>query len=444
MRRLDTLKILNGYFEKPLYLVGGAVRDMLMGLPMGDLDIASANSPDEIFSMLSGTEFTVKTGAKKLFTLIIKGYGEEFEHTSFRVDSYTAGNHRPDSVTLTSDMEKDALRRDFTANAVYYDVEKDEYIDLVGGISDIRNKVLRTVIDPFTVLSQDGLRLMRLVRFACELGFSVEEKTLDGAKRFASLLTDIAKERVREELDKILLADGYCGIADAPIRGLELMREIGLTDIVLPFLLPCVGLQQKKKYHLYDVYNHTLMAVRYADRSIRLAALLHDVGKPVSYEKSGGKNMHGHDVEGAKIADDFMSLYRYSTAEREETVKLVALHMFDLGCDAKEVTVRRFLQENHEIIDKLLLLKEADFLASGVEKPPAPGVERLRATFLAMKEEGIPMTVKELKADGTDLISLGIPERERSKSLSALLSNTVYGGEWLTREKQLSFLAGLR
>ena len=221
----------------------------------------------------------------------------------FRTDSYPAGSgaHRPESVTFTEDMREDAARRDFTANAVYFDPLTEKFTDFFGGAEDIKRKVLRAVREPDKVFAEDGHRVLRLVRFSAELGFLAEEETFASAKRNARLVLDIAKERVFAELDRIATADtAYpaLGNADGHVRGLALMDALGLTELLIPELAALGGLEQPKKYHVFDARRHSDLAFAVSPPAVRWAALLHDIGKRPAHDAQG--NMHGHETVGAE------------------------------------------------------------------------------------------------------------------------------------------------
>ncbi|MDE5617943.1 MAG: CCA tRNA nucleotidyltransferase, partial [Clostridia bacterium] len=250
---IDELERLARFFpsDKPLYAVGGCVRDKIMGRSGGDIDLTSACRPEEIMPFVKQAGMTCKQGSLRLGTVLIKGKGC-YEYTSFRVDSYPAGSgvHRPDAVRFTDDMSEDARRRDFTVNAIYLNIANGKITDLLGGEADIENKILRTVDDPYRVLGEDGLRIMRLYRFVSTLGFDVEENTAKAAKELSGRLKDIAPERIREELIKTLHGD-YAG------KALYGLMDSGALNVIMPELALNYGVRQKPQYHEYDVFGHT-------------------------------------------------------------------------------------------------------------------------------------------------------------------------------------------
>lgn len=438
-----TLAELAEYFSGNLYVVGGAVRDALCGKTPSDYDIAAPVSPKEAEILLKNSDFCVRSESARLGTLKIFRGDESFEYTAFRTDSYPDGGaHAPKEVRLTGDINEDALRRDFTVNAVYFNVKDGTITDPLGGIADMERMLLKTCRDPERTLSEDGLRLLRLVRFAAETGFIIEENTLAVAKNRASLISDISVERVRDELLKILTADKKNGVKDGHFRGVKLMLSLGLWKYVIPELLENDNFPQNPKYHKYTVLEHVFQAVRYAEPQVRVAALFHDIAKARCKIKYG--EMHAHPEEGAKIADSVMRRLKFPNAERERTVRLVANHMYDLDCKTGENKLRRFIQRNYDIADDLAALKNADGAARGFDEFSNPSAERMVAIRNKMVAEGVPMTVKELKVGGEDLLTLPIPPNKRSEALKSLLIAAATDPALLTRKGQLKFFKGIK
>ena len=425
------LKEFASLFPVPLYLVGGYVRDALSGKSTDDYDICSSLPAESVASLLTGTPYVISLIKKDTGTVAVTYHGTEWQYTAFRTDRYQGG-HTP-AATYPADIEGDAMRRDFKANAVYYDIKKDTIVDPLGGVKDIDNRIRSATRSPKEVFSEDGLRLMRLARQAAETGFSVHPDTLMGARENAEKIDEIAPERIRVELERILLAP-------VPSVGLKLLREEGVLARILPELDAAYGLPQRKDYHRYDVFGHILATVDAADKSVVTAALFHDVGKPACYLKNG--NYHGHDEVGAEICKKIMRRLRYSNKEIEETVRLVRLHMFDLAGNARENTVRLFVQKNADVLDKLCLLMDADMIGCGyVKSGRSPVSLRLTATYEEMKRENVPFSVKDLLVRGNDIPEEILPVSGRTKALSALLAACAQKGSPLTtKEKQLQYI----
>ncbi len=414
----ENLKELAKIFGGELYIVGGYVRNSLLNYPISDIDIAAKFSPGEVREMLKGSKFLVKTTSEKLFTLKIICDKESYEYTSFRIDSYSVG-HTPENIASTLDIREDALRRDFKMNAIYYDIANEVIVDPLLGVADIKNRIISTTREGEEVFCEDGLRLMRLARMSAELNFEVDTPTMDAAKRYAAKIKEISKERIREELNKILVADTAYNVPYAHYKGLKLLTEIGIMNYILPELILGMGMKQRKDFHKYDVFEHTLMTVKYSAKNIRLAALMHDVGKPKSYLQSG--RYVGHDKEGYILTEEILLRLKYPNNIITETKRLVLNHMFDLKMEAKENTVRLFIQRNYDIFDKLCELKQADYLGGGIMEGESPSVIMLKKTYNEMIQEKVPFTIGDLKISGKDLIEAGIPPKKRGEILNNLL-----------------------
>ncbi len=414
---------------KPLYLVGGCVRDFLRGLPVtekSDFDIASACTQEEIVAAAERAGFAVKAVYPRTGTVKLEGE-IACEFTRFRHDAYETGAHAPVSVEFTEDIAVDARRRDFCCNAVYYDISGRKFVDPLGGIEDIHHKILRTVAPAEQVFGEDGLRLMRLARQAAQTGFSPDAECLAGAKLHASLIRDIAAERIYHELMLLLHADEIQGENDAPYRGLCILRDTGVLKETLPELALGDGMVQNPTFHDHDVLEHSLRAVRYAAPSVRLAALLHDVGKPYCYLTYG--HYHGHEVEGERIARDILARLKAPTAVCESVARLVRLHMRDLDLKMKESKVRREIVQYVAFLEDFFAVKQADFSACKDDLSEAPAVTKWRRILAEMREEGVPFSVKELKVNGLDVQSVGVPPKDTAAVLHALLLDCALDGK---------------
>ena len=350
-----TLRKLAGVCQVPLYIVGGAVRDFLAGRPLAgaDWDLASAAS-DEDFSAAAGScGFTVRAVYPATGTVKVEDEdGTGYEYTRFRSDRYVRGVHAPAEIFFTDDIARDARRRDFCADAVYYDIAADTFADPLGGIGDIQSRTLRTVAPAEKVFGEDGLRLMRLARIAAQTGFTPDAECLAGAKSNCALIRDIVPERIFHELDLLLRADEKAGGADGPYRGLCILRETGVLAHILPELALGDGMPQRADFHRYDVLEHSFRCVRYAQPFVRWAALLHDAGKPLCFLRDG--NFHAHPEEGARIAEEILTRLKAPAKLTEETKSLVALHMRDFDLNMRGSKVRREIVRAYPLLEKLL------------------------------------------------------------------------------------------
>lgn len=410
----EQLQYIQAAVPRPLFIVGGYCRNLFIGDFPTDIDLAGAYSSRELKALLP---YPVVTVQKDLDTCIITADGCKFEYTPLRKERYAPGGaHTPEAVEFTGDVYEDSLRRDFTCNSIYYDLQSHRFIDYHGGIEDTKSGILRAV-DPVLTFQSDGLRLMRLCRLAAETGFKIDPATMRSAQLMIENLEHISKERIRVELDKILSADDKYGIADAHYRGLKLMYEIGAFKYVFPQLLKGVGLNTRPEFHDYDVFEHSLQTVRNSPTAVRLAALLHDVGKPVCEENA--KNTHDHHIVGEEIVRDVLGQngLKYPNETVTRTARLVKNHMYNLRGDAKPNKIKLFIAENEDIIEDLEALIRADGLSCGKGYVPK---EKFLGVHRYMIENCIPFKVKDLKINGNDILAI---EKIDGKLVGSLLND---------------------
>lgn len=394
----------------PLYLVGGAVRDMLLGLPAADFDLAG---PAADLAFLQELGISCQTVNRHTGTSQIHFMDTTFEYTAFRRESYGHG-HSPAEVSLGATMEEDALRRDFSVNALYIDACTGALHDPTGrGLEDISRRRLRTTTEnPLDIIADDGLRLLRLARFACTLDFSIDRTLFLAARQNAALLDEISCERIAGELCRILLADvgqweSGCR-ARRVHRGLLLLRALGLLRRIFPELMAGDGMAQLPKYHKYTVLYHSICTCAAAPPvlELRLAALLHDVGKPDVFARTG--RMLGHDAVGADMAGNMLRRMRFPAKTMERVQQLVALHMYDINGNTRTSTLRRFAARwGRDTLLALACLREADVWGSGIQTGPVASAERFRQTVAEMDALGLPWSVRDLPINGADLLHLG-------------------------------------
>lgn len=424
----------------PLYQVGGCVRDEVMGLERSDIDVCSQLEVKDVKKALLNTDFVVSDRNLRMGTVHISSGKFVCEYTTFRTDSYdkASGKHSPESVEFTTDMMLDARRRDFKCNALYKDILSGEIVDVLGGLDDIKNGVISTADNPDVVFEADGLRILRLVRFASELGFEIEQKTFESAKKNAWRVKDIAVERISEELEKIFVSDTRhpeLGLKNAHVKGIKLLDDLGLVDLLLPELSALKGLEQNKKYHLYDAYKHSLKAYEYAPPHLRFCALLHDIGKAECVKKYG--NMHGHERVGADMARSIAHRFRLSNNETYRLCKVIALHMTDINGNMSENKLRRLIAENIDVMEDVVLVMLADARASNEQVIEQ---NRIGNMLSSMREEGVPFSIKDLKISGNDLVEMGVDEKMRGVILKQLWIDTVMNMSLNTREKALAYV----
>ena len=416
-----------------LYAVGGCVRDALLGREVHDVDLSSRLRPDEMLAFAEAHGIRARIVQPQLGTVLFTVDGTEYEHTTFRTESYGAGGvHRPDEVRFSDSPETDAFRRDFSVNALYESVSDGTILDPTGGLFDLEARVLRTTTkDPTVILKDDGLRILRLVRFAAALDFSIDPDTWEAAKANAALLDDVTWERKRQELDRILTGERV-------FYALTMLRDVGALAYLLPELLDCDGMEQRKEYHRYDVLTHLFHTCEHTpnELGVRLAGLLHDVGKPEALHRDG--KLYSHDIYGAEIARTMLERLRYPNDLIDFVCGVIRIHMFDLTEGASEATLRkRFVEFGEMRTQALIRIREADIRGSGYQTDYV--AERWRKVLKDMIDARVPFSEGELAVTGKDIMEeLGIPAGERiGKIKHALLLRCAVHPEENNREALL-------
>jgi putative nucleotidyltransferase with HDIG domain len=338
------------------YLVGGAVRDLLLGIPPKDFDVATDAPPARILELFPRSGCV---GAHFGVVLVREG-GAQVEVATFRSDHDYADGRRPSTVRFETDPRQDALRRDFTINGLMLDPASGEVLDFVGGRADLEGRLVRAIGDPGERFAEDHLRLLRAIRFAARLGFSIEPATWEAVRRHHALILRVSAERVRDELVRILTEGGAK-------RGFEMLDESGMLQDLLPEVAVMKGVAQPPEFHPEgDVWVHTLMLLDGLDGAsptLALGALLHDVGKPRTFRVAERIRFDGHVEEGVRIASAILHRLRFSREQSEQVLALVANHMkFKDVHQMKESTLKRFLRLPH--FDEHLALHRLDVLAS--------------------------------------------------------------------------------
>ncbi len=432
-----------------LYVVGGYVRNCLLGIETTDIDVCGEYLLEELEGFLLKSPYKISLLNKRLGTLKISdGNGFYCEYTTFRQDSYpNDGAHQPSNVRFTKSIEQDSTRRDFTVNAIYADVKTGEVYDFLGGLVDLKNKQIRTCRSAEQVFSEDGLRLLRLVRFSAELGFEIASDVYFEAKKQSWRLNDISAERIRDEFLKIITADcRYPSLKNenGHFLGIQLLDELGLLEKILPELIFAKGMTQDIRYHKYDVFWHILYTYKACPPRLRLAGLMHDIGKPLSVKLFG--NMYEHARLGAEIAQARLGNkgLRLPTAEVEKIKRLVLAHMYDMDGKTSIKKLRLFIARNRDILEDIIQLKCADAYGSSGKAVTPIAVERIREQYSAMVSENTPFSIKELFVGGEDLIAAGVLPQERANALNSLLELAICDKAYRSRAAQLKFLEGCK
>lgn len=411
------------------YAVGGCVRDSLLGLTPNDWDVATSALPEETERIFADLR-VIETGLKHGTVTVLCG-GMPVEVTTFRVDgTYSDGRH-PDDVSFTRNLKDDLARRDFTVNALAFN-KKEGVVDCFGGRQDLADGVIRCVGDPDMRFREDGLRILRALRFSSVLGFSVEKKTAESALRNRNLLDRIAGERIQSELTKLL-----CGCAAADV--LREYREIAAQFI--PEIRPMFGFDQHNPHHSYDVWEHTIHCVEAVEPEpvLRMTMFLHDIGKPDCFTQGpdGVGHFYGHPAKSAEIARGILNRLRFDKKTSGTVLMLVRNH--DLPLFPEERCLRRRLNLLGERNLRLLVrVEEAD--AKSKAAPDGEYLASLRAVPAAldkMLEQGQCFRLEDLAVHGGDLLRAGMPEGTAVGETLQVLLNAVLDGKCLNSKPEL-------
>ncbi|OGM11908.1 hypothetical protein A2Z22_01600 [Candidatus Woesebacteria bacterium RBG_16_34_12] len=418
---LDTFE--KGGFE--IYIAGGAVRDILLGKIVYDWDFTTNATPEEMQKLFPDSFYDNVFGTVGIPPEI---EGERpYEITTYRTEYGYSDSRRPDKVKWGKNLEEDLERRDFTINAMALKIDSGhwtldsskkskktrdqrletsdyEIIDLFNGRTDLEKKFIRAVGDPKKRFSEDALRMMRAVRIAAELNFKIEPKTLASIQKNSHLINKIAKERVRDELLKILASPH-------PYQGMLLFRESKLMDEILPEMEKCFGIGQKSpgRHHIYDVGTHSLLSLKFVseinpDPVVRLATMIHDIGKPVTrkVQNNGVVTFYNHELVSGRIAKDIAKRLRFSKKQAEKFYKLVRYHQFTVNENQTDSAIRRFIRKVElENVEDMLDLRIGDRLGGGARET-SWRLEEFKKRLVEVQKQ--PFTVHDLKISGNDVM----------------------------------------
>ena len=395
------------------FAVGGCVRDSLLGLTPADFDLCTSATPEQIAQVFARHQLLHH--GEKHGTVGVVLDGEVFEITTFRTEGGYEDARHPDWVDFVENVEADLARRDFTINAMAYNPSTG-YVDPFGGREDLKNKILRTVGNPEARFREDALRILRGARFSARFHLTPDPATLSAMARLAPLLDKIARERVFEELCKLLTS----------ATAQDLQQFIPLLTQVIPELTPSVGFQQHSPHHRYDVFTHTAHVVEAVPRELplRWAALLHDAGKPTAFtmDENGRGHFKGHAKISQEIADHVLLRLKAPSALRQQVTELIGLHMTPLEPD-KKLLRRRLGKLGRERLEQLLQLQEADMGSKGTGKEEE--MEQfavLREMIAEVLAEDACFSIKDLAVTGWDLQQIGLaPGPEMGRCLNWLL-----------------------
>lgn len=434
-----------------IYLVGGVVRDIMLGRPLYDWDFTTNATPQQILALFPDAFYNNTFGTVG----VPNPLGERpFEITTFRTESAYSDKRHPDSVTWGTTIKEDLARRDFTINAIALTIPKGAsptndgatevtLIDPFNGKGDLDHNLIRAVGDPVQRFNEDALRMMRAVRIASQLGFTIDETTFEAIKMHASSIAQVSKERVRDELLK-LIGSTY------PYEGIVMFKNSGLMEQIIPELQASFGVDQKSpgRHHIYDVGTHLIMSLKHCqspDPIVRLATLIHDIGKPATFRKdaSGGITFYNHEVVSAKIARHIAKRLRFSNNQAEKLYLLVRWHMFSVDERQTDSAIRRFIRNvGVDNLNDIVILRIADRLGGGARET-SWRLEEFKRRLVSVQQQ--PFSVQDLKIDGTDVMAvLGIqPGPKVGQILDDLFAKVVANEIENTKEVLMDYLKSL-
>lgn len=387
------------------YIVGGPVRDFLMGKTPKDWDMTTNATPEDIQKIFPHSFYNNDFGT---VTVINDDTQDDrlktVEITTYRTETAYSDNRHPDQIAFTPSLAEDLKRRDFTINAIALREKngKEDIIDLFGGKQDLENKSIRAVGNPDNRFSEDALRMLRGVRFAVQLGFEIDKETFSSIQNNAEKIENISKERIRDEFQKIILSEN-------PAEGVELLRKSKLLSYIIPELEAGIGVAQNR-HHIYTIYEHLLLSLKACPSKkleVRLAALLHDIAKPQTKVGEGqDSTFYNHDYVGAKVTEKILRRLKFPNKIIEQTSLLVKNHMFYYNTDeVSEAGVRRLITRvGKDNLKDLMDLRIADRLGSGTPKGKPYKLRHLE--YLIEKVSKDPISPKMLKINGQDIMKL--------------------------------------
>lgn len=395
-----------------IYVVGGYVRDLLLGKKVKDIDFVVVGDAMRFADQLK-KDLHLKTIVRypRFGTFMTRYYGFQLEFVIAREESYSADSRKP--LTRQTDLYSDLSRRDFTINTLAMDISPENFgkiIDVYQGQQDLKDGIIRTPLDPVQTFSDDPLRMLRAIRFASQLQFKIEERTFKAIQANAQRLKIISQERITDEFNKILLTE-------KPSRGMLLLDKSGLLQVFFPEFVALKGVEQRKGFHHKDVFYHTLqvldnVAVKSDKLELRLAALLHDIGKPPTkrFDEKSGWTFHGHEVVGERMAKRILRRFKYSTEIVDYVCKLVRLHLRPMALVSEEVTdsaIRRLIYLAGDELDDLMILCRAD-ITSKIEKKVKRYLENYEIVLKRIAEVEERDRIRNFKPpiDGNEIMQL--------------------------------------
>ena len=400
------------------YIVGGCVRDAILGKEPSDWDITTNALPAQVKELFRRT---IDTGIEHGTVTVMAGK-EGYEVTTYRIDGKYEDSRHPSEVTFTRDLLEDMKRRDFTINAMAYN-EEEGLVDRFGGIEDLNNRIIRCVGEPTERFTEDALRIMRAVRFAAQLDYDIEEKTVAAIKELSPTLKKISAERIQTELVKLLTSDHP--------EKIRLAYELGITAVVLPEFDRCMETEQKNIHHMYNVGEHTVVALENIrnDKLLRLTMLMHDFGKPatITIDEEGVTHFKGHAALGSKMAKDILKRLKFDRDTIDRVSNLVKYH--DDRYEPSPSVIRRAINRvGEEDFPLLFDIRYADTMAQStyMRQEKLLLIEETRKVYQDIIDKKDCVSLKSLAVNGKDLISLGIkPSKQMGDILKAMLEDVL-------------------
>ena len=418
-------------YDYEAFIVGGCVRDSILKRQPNDWDITTNALPLDVISLFKNKGFKVIETGLKHGTVTILINGEGFEVTTYRIDGEYSDNRRPDNVEFTKKLKEDLSRRDFTINAMAYN-DIVGLVDYFEGLKDLKNKIIRCVGNPLDRFNEDALRMMRAIRFSCQLGFELEQNVIDSIIELSDNLKNISKERINDELCKILISshssDGICHLI-----------QTGLMNNIISELIPCLRFEQHNKHHDKDIFWHILSVVENIPPKLelRLSALLHDIGKPRCF--TVGEDGQGHFVQHHKVSADMgreiLTRLKFDNKTIDKVCVLVYEHMSRYD-KLRTPNTKKFINRvGIDNLNDLFELQIADIKGCAKEYQDFSNVIKLKEECQRILFEKQPLLVKDLKINGNDLIQLGFKQgKEIGETLNKLLEMVLENPELNNKE----------
>ena len=422
---INTL-INNGYES---YIVGGCVRDSIMQRHPKDWDITTKANPEQVIKLFNKV---ILTGLKH-GTVTVMINNEGYEVTTYRTDGEYEDNRHPKEVKFVSTIKEDLARRDFTINAMAYN-EKDGLVDYFGGMKDLKDKIINTVGEPKKRFNEDALRMLRAIRFSAQLNFKIDENVLATIKELKNNIKNISKERIREEFNKIILSDP---------KKIEILKECGILEYIVPGINEIYGFNQNNPYHIYDLYEHTLIATEEIEPilHLRLTMLLHDLGKTKTKttDERGISHYYAHPKESVKMAEHILKDLKYDNDTINKVLTLIQYH--DCTLESK-LSIKKMLNRiGDELLRDLIKVKRADTLSQNplYAKGGLLNLISVQSKLDLILSQNECFDLKDLKINGGDLINLEFNKgKEIGETLKIILELVIENPELNEREELIN------